>query len=183
MTVLHDLKNCFDDRGQRTPEGHETYRKHFTGKKAWFSDSSDSEKADFRRDLTFSHPADAGETLFCTWHGKVKTPQLRIHFSWPVHAAEPLYVVYVGPKITRRQDARVPMRRLVRCVLRGHACPPDRQESATRTVPERAKVPSAAWAGLIAHLAVSGPRWPWNGYMRPRAGCPGSRSGTPGSGG
>ena len=102
LTVLHDLKNCFDDRGQRTPEGHETYRKHFTGKKAWFSDSSDSEKADFRRDLTFSHPSDAGETLFCTWHGKVKTPQLRIHFSWPVHAAEPLYVVYVGPKITRR---------------------------------------------------------------------------------
>ena len=102
LIVLHDLKNCFDERGQRTPEGHETYRKHFTGKKAWFSDSSDSEKADFRRDLTFPHPADAGETLFCTWHGKVKTPQLRIHFSWPIHAAEPLYVVYVGPKITRR---------------------------------------------------------------------------------
>ena len=102
LTVLHDFKNCFDNRGQRTPEGHETYRKHFTGKKAWFSDSSDTEKADFRRDLTFPHPANAGETLFCTWHGKVKTPQLRIHFSWPVHAAEPLYVVYVGPKITKR---------------------------------------------------------------------------------
>ena len=102
LTVLDDLKNCFDDRGRRTPEGHETYRKHFTGERAWFSDSSDKEKADFRQELTFLHPANAGETLFCTWHGKVRTPQLRIHFSWPVHAAEPLYVVYVGPKITKR---------------------------------------------------------------------------------
>ncbi len=102
LTVLHDLKNSSDERGQRTPEGHETHRKHFTGKKAWFSDSSDTEKADFRQDLTFPHPVNAGETLFCTWHGKVKTPQLRIHFSWPVHSATPLYVVYVGPKITKR---------------------------------------------------------------------------------
>ena len=102
LTVLHDLKNSSDERGQRTPEGHETYRKHFTGKKAWFSDSSDTEKADFRQNLTFPHPVNASETLFCTWHGKVKTPQLRIHFSWPVHSVTPLYVVYVGPKITKR---------------------------------------------------------------------------------
>ena len=102
LTVLHDFKNCFDERGRRTPEGHETYRKHFTGKKSWFSDSSDDEKAGFRQALTFPHPEKTGEILFCTWHGKVKTPQLRIHFSWPVHAATPLYVVYVGPKITKR---------------------------------------------------------------------------------
>ena len=29
-------------------------------------------------------------------------PQLRIHFSWPIRADEPLCVVYVGPKITKR---------------------------------------------------------------------------------
>ena len=102
LTVLHDLKNCSDEHGQRTPEGHETYRKHFTGRKAWFSDSSNTEKADFRQDLTFPHPTNTGETLFCTWHGKVKSPQLRIHFSWPAHADTPLYIVYVGPKITKR---------------------------------------------------------------------------------
>ena len=102
LTVLQDLKNCSDELGQRTPEGHEMYAKHFTGQYAWFSDSSDTEKRAFKRELTFPHPAKAGETLFCTWHGKVKTSQLRIHFSWPVNAATPLFVVYVGPKITKR---------------------------------------------------------------------------------
>lgn len=102
LTVLHDFKNCFNEQGQRTSEGHEIYQQHFTGEKAWFSDSSNTEKSQFNSDLTFPHPARPGETLFCTWHGKVKTPQLRIHFSWPVRANEPMYVVYVGPKITKR---------------------------------------------------------------------------------
>ena len=35
-------------------------------------------------------------------HGKVKTPQIRIHFSWPITASTPLYVVYVGYKITKK---------------------------------------------------------------------------------
>ena len=102
LNVLHAIRNCFNERGERTPEGHALYREHFTGDKAWFSDSSDAEKAEFESDLTFAHPTKAGEWLFCTWHGKVKTPQLRIHFSWPIRASEPLYIVYVGPKITRR---------------------------------------------------------------------------------
>ncbi len=102
LNVLHDLKNCFDERGERTPEGHEMFQQYFTGDKAWFSDSSDTEKSDFRQNLTFQHPTRPGKYLFCTWHGKVKTPQLRIHFSWPIRANEPLYLVYVGPKITKR---------------------------------------------------------------------------------
>ena len=102
LAILRDLKNCFDQRGERTSEGHRIYQTHFTGDKAWFSDSSDTEKADFKEKLTFPHPAKYGEYLFCAWHGKVKTPQLRVHFSWPVRANEPLYVVYVGLKITRR---------------------------------------------------------------------------------
>ena len=102
LIVLHELANCFDQHGERTPEGHRLYREHFTGDKAWFSDSSDREKRDFRNELTFPNPAEPGASLFCGWHGKVKTPQFRIHFSWPVRANEPLYVVYVGPKITKR---------------------------------------------------------------------------------
>ena len=102
LAVLNDLKGCFDDNGRRTPRGDEILRMHFSGEKAWFSDSSDREKSRFRRDLMFPHPTDAGETLFCTWHGKVKTPQLRLHFTWPIGASTPLYVVYVGPKITKR---------------------------------------------------------------------------------
>ena len=99
LIVLQEVWNCVDDRGGRTPEGHKLYQKHFVGDKAWFSDSSKSEKRAFEDELTF---AVDGKGLCCSWHGKVKWPQLRIHFSWPVRAAEPLYVVYVGPKITKR---------------------------------------------------------------------------------
>lgn len=102
LAVLNDLKNSFEEDGRRTRRGHEILGKHFSGEKAWFSDSSEKEKARFRQDLTFPHPAKAGETLFCTWHGKVKTPQLRVHFTWPIRPSAPLYVVYVGPKITKR---------------------------------------------------------------------------------
>ena len=102
LLVLQKMRNCFDDRGERTSEGHRLYQKHFTGAKAWFSDSSTSEKNDFEEEPTFRNPSARGDLLFCTWHSKVKWPQLRIHFSWPVRAAEPLYVVYVGPKITKR---------------------------------------------------------------------------------
>ena len=102
LCVLQEFKNCFDERGERSAEGHRLYEKHFTGDKAWFSDSSTSEKDDYRQELTFPSPSGRGEYLFCTWHGKVKTPQLRIHFSWPARAAAPLYIVYVGPKITKR---------------------------------------------------------------------------------
>ncbi len=102
LNVLHRFSRCFDATGQRTPEGQRLYQDHFTGGKAWFSDSSDSEKEEFKSDMTFKHPTSPGENLFCTWHGKVKTPQIRVHFSWPVRANEPVYVMYVGPKITKR---------------------------------------------------------------------------------
>lgn len=102
LRVLHDLKNCFDEHGERTAEGHRLYETYFTGDKARFSDSSDTEKNDFRTALTFPHPEKHGGPLFCPWHGKVKTPQFRIHFSWPIRKDESLYVVYVGPKITKR---------------------------------------------------------------------------------
>lgn len=102
LDVLHRFARCFDPAGHRTPEGQRLYQDHFTGGKAWFSDSSQGEKNEFKNELTFQHPGALDETLFCTWHGKVKTPQIRIHFSWPVKADEPLYVVYVGPKITKR---------------------------------------------------------------------------------
>ena len=52
--------------------------------------------------MTFGPPEHADRTLFFPWHGKVQTPQLRVHFSWPVRADKHLYVVYVDPKITKR---------------------------------------------------------------------------------
>ena len=44
----------------------------------------------------------ATSKLFCPWHGKVKSPQYRIHFSWPTTATTPIYIVYVGPKLTKK---------------------------------------------------------------------------------
>ncbi|MCP4629073.1 MAG: hypothetical protein GY850_37040 [bacterium] len=108
IETLNHFKSCFDAGGQRTAEGHEIYRKFFTGKKGngsrgpIFSDSSNREKRDFKDNLTFKHPNDATKNLFCTWHGKVQTPQLRVHFSWPIRKDEPLYIVYIGPKITKK---------------------------------------------------------------------------------
>jgi hypothetical protein len=108
LEKLDRFKVCFDENGQRTAEGNEIYQDFFTGSKggggrgSWFSDSSESEKNNFKKELTFKQPADATQTLFCPWHGKVQTPQLRIHFSYPVRADEPLYIVYVGPKRTKR---------------------------------------------------------------------------------
>jgi len=102
LEILDKFKTCFDAYGQRTAEGQRIYQDHFTGNKAWFTDSSASEKNEFKVDLTFKHPNADTETLFCPWHGKIKTPQFRIHFSWPISVTEPMYVVYVGPKITKQ---------------------------------------------------------------------------------
>lgn len=102
LQVLEKMKCCFDKIGGRTPEGHKIYKEYFTGDKAWFSDSSEDEKKEFKNELTFKHPDRERETLFCTMHGKVNNSLLRIHFSWPVSQCNPLYVVYVGPKITKR---------------------------------------------------------------------------------
>ena len=58
LEILHRLKNCFDQQGRRTPEGHKIYTDYFTGARAWFSDSADTEKEEFKEALTFSHPGD-----------------------------------------------------------------------------------------------------------------------------
>ena len=101
LETLQRFRTCVDEKQERTVEGQRLYQDHFTGDKAWFSDSSETEKNIFRTRLTFRRPNTEGDSIFCPWHGKVKTPQLRIHFSWPVPAGAALYVVYVGPKITR----------------------------------------------------------------------------------
>jgi hypothetical protein len=102
LDILDRYKCCFDENGDRSSEGNQLYQDYFTGDKAWFSDSSDDEKNKFKTELTFKHPEKSGEKLFCPMHGKVKNPQIRIHFSWPVTLDSTLYVVYVGYKVTKR---------------------------------------------------------------------------------
>lgn len=104
LRTLNQLKEstCYDSNGRFNERGLEIYNQYFFGDRALFSDSSDTDKRLFSMEMTFPHPRKPDETLFCPWHGKVNTPKLRIHFSHPITAREPLYVVYIGPKITKR---------------------------------------------------------------------------------
>ena len=102
LKVLDEFKTCFDSVGSRTLRGQEIYQEFFTGRNAWFSDSSTTEKHQFEKELTFPHPEKPGRPMMCSWHGKIRTGQLRIHFSELPRANKPLYIVYVGQKITRR---------------------------------------------------------------------------------
>ncbi|MBY0454794.1 MAG: hypothetical protein K2Q11_07930 [Burkholderiaceae bacterium] len=102
LLFLDKFKTCFDENGKRTDEGNRLYQNHFTGDKAWFTDSSSDEINNFSDKLTFNHPSKSDECLFCSWHGKIKTPQFRIHFSWPISANKPLYVPYIGQKLTKK---------------------------------------------------------------------------------
>ncbi|MCY3933634.1 MAG: hypothetical protein OXH70_18130 [Acidobacteria bacterium] len=101
LDVLNRFAGLQGKPGTAADERRRLHQEHFRGKKAWFSDSSDEEKTKFEAKMTFRHPDRPGERLFAPWHGKVKMGfhQIRIHFSWP---QPPIYVVYIGQKITRR---------------------------------------------------------------------------------
>ena len=100
LDILNRLMEETDAAGRRTAAGHQLYQNFFHGDRARFSDSSDTEKRDFQRQLEFRHPGKSGHYLSCTWHGKVNTPPYRIHFAWPEQPGDPLYVTYIGRKIT-----------------------------------------------------------------------------------
>ena len=84
LRILERLAAAFHADGSRSRDGHRIYRDHFTGDNAVFSDSSPIEKRDFGQKLSFPHPDEPGEALPCSWHGKVRSMTLRMHFSWPV---------------------------------------------------------------------------------------------------
>ena len=101
--VLESLVSAVDSSGRRTAQGHALYQEYFTGDRAWFTPESNSNKQKFAKELTFPHPAKLGETLFCSWHGKISQETFRIHFHWPLSSpTELLYIVYIGPKITKK---------------------------------------------------------------------------------
>ena len=102
LRILDRFAAAFHADGSRSREGHRIRRDHFAGDSAVFSDSSLTEKRKFGQRLTFPHPDEPDEALPCTWHGKVRTMTLRMHFSWPVRYGKPVYVMYIGQKITRR---------------------------------------------------------------------------------
>lgn len=101
LGVLQHLMESRDDRGKYTKETYELIAKHFSGKKAWFTDESDTNKNKFEDQLTFKDPLDPDKTIFCPFHGKIKTPQFRIHFLLPETEDKLIRVAYIGPKITK----------------------------------------------------------------------------------
>lgn len=103
FAVLNKLVDCINENGELSETGKELQQQHFVGEKAWFTDESDQNKADFAADMTFPDPSDGASKVTYFWHGKIKTPQYRIHFEWPIAAPyDRLKVGYFGPKITKR---------------------------------------------------------------------------------
>ncbi|MDM8548437.1 hypothetical protein QUF72_00105 [Desulfobacterales bacterium HSG2] len=109
LRILNELSVSFDEDDQLGKHGHEIITNYFHGDNALFSDESDKNKTEFKEKLTFIVPKESDTTkkeisekkIFCPWHGKIKHKQYRIHFSWPKKKKEPLYIVYIGPKITK----------------------------------------------------------------------------------
>lgn len=102
LYVLSQLANARDKDGAQSVEGQQIYKNHFMGESAWFSDSSENDKHRFEERLTFPHPERPDHQLFCPYYGKEKHSQLRLHFSWPIQPGQPVYVVYIGPKLTKK---------------------------------------------------------------------------------
>jgi hypothetical protein len=100
--VLTEYLNSRDSEGSHTAKTEEILKNHFQGDKAWFSDESDQNIIDFDKALTFKDLFDEKNKLF-PFHGKIKTPQLRIHIEWPIPPIrKKVQVVYIGPKLTKR---------------------------------------------------------------------------------
>lgn len=103
LGVLEKIVNESDDAGHFSQTGMEILANHFAGEKAWFTDESNRNKRDFKEDMTFRDPDDATKQIFCPWHGKIKTPQTRIHFEWPRPPGQKkIKILFIGPKITKR---------------------------------------------------------------------------------
>jgi hypothetical protein len=99
--VLNEFMQCRDSDGSYTVRNNKLIAKYFSGQKAWFTDESETNKHAFRQEMSFPDPERSDEKVFCSWHGKIKTPQYRIHFEWPLKNTIKLRVFYVGPKLTK----------------------------------------------------------------------------------
>jgi hypothetical protein len=97
--VLDKMAKSRDASGAWGPVGKHLHATHFVGDKAWFTDESDANKGAFKGAMTFRR--ESGNDEMCPFHGKIKTPQYRIHFPWPPEAGKPIEIVYIGPKITK----------------------------------------------------------------------------------
>ncbi len=101
LAVLNQLMELQENNARNTPAWRQLYDDHFKGG-VHFSDSSDTEKREFKNRLSFRVPELSDRSVLCGFHGKITRTLLRLHFTWPVAPGNQLYVVYVGRKITTR---------------------------------------------------------------------------------
>jgi len=102
LRVLNRIARELSPGSSLSARGNELWQTFCVGDKAWFSDESPNDKRYFKHELSFPDPDDSSNKLDCTWHGKVKIAQFRIHFEWPRPVDQAyLKVVYIGPKITK----------------------------------------------------------------------------------
>jgi hypothetical protein len=105
LGTLQMFMDSRNENGTYSTKNDEIIANHFSGSKAWFTDESISNKQHYESQLSFNVPQnpDTNTKLLCPWHGKIKTPQFRIHFSpWPLKLEDKkINIVYIGPKITK----------------------------------------------------------------------------------
>ena len=103
LRVLNTIVEETNDDGGLSDKGIQVLDNHFVGDKAWFTDESPTNKNQYQKELKFPDPEAPENQLFCSWHGKIKTPQFRIHFEWSRPPGQKkIKVVYIGPKITKQ---------------------------------------------------------------------------------
>lgn len=99
LRVLDELAGGIGSDGALSKTALSLLKEHFQGGKAWFSDEKPKDDDVF----IFRDNSNNGVGLYCSWHGKVKTPQFRLHFQWPVPAGQScIKVLYFGEKLTKR---------------------------------------------------------------------------------
>ncbi|UQR61600.1 hypothetical protein LRP30_32965 [Bradyrhizobium sp. C-145] len=103
LGILQAIMQEMDENGALSRKGEELRQTYFVGDRALFSDESDTNKAQFKEEMTFVDPCDAEKRLTCFWHGKINTPKFRVHFDWPVSSPRGgMRVPYIGPKISKK---------------------------------------------------------------------------------
>lgn len=100
--ALEDYLKSRGENGEMTAITHEIIECHFHGDKAWFSDETDADICKFKQELTFLDARDNVKKVY-SFHGKIKTPQIRIYFEWPIPPEQnDIQILYFGPKITKK---------------------------------------------------------------------------------
>lgn len=109
LNILNELSSEIDECSNQPSSNKrvEILKKYFAGScgniMPLFKPESDTNKRNFRNELTFQDPENPSNRIFCEWHGVIKSPQTRIHFEWPPKTGQKkIKVVYIGPKITKK---------------------------------------------------------------------------------